>query len=209
MLFDLKLLCEKYKFIPNGIIHCGAHLAEEKIVYNSLFINNVVWIEANKKLVDSMKMMDSLKNDIIVNELLWNNSDEELFFYITNNMQSSSILELDKHRLYHPEVEVEKKVKIKTKKLDDIIDEYKININNYNFLNLDLQGVELKVIKGFNKNIKHIDYIYTEINTGEVYKNCDKLYEMDEYLQEKNFQRVELNIGTAEWGDAFYIKKKK
>jgi hypothetical protein len=66
---------------------------------------------------------------------------------------------------------------------------------------------ELQALKGFGKYIDQVKYIYTEINTGEVYKGNDSLEDIDTYLSSFGFERVEINITPFEWGDAFYIKK--
>ena len=54
-----------------------------------------------------------------------------------------------------------------------------------------------------------IDYIYTEINSEEVYKGCNLVIEMDAYLKQFGFKRVETCWTIWKWGDAFYIKNKK
>ena len=66
-----------------------------------------------------------------------------------------------------------------SKKGDTLIKDNGINMCDYNFLNLDIQGAELLALRGIEDNLKFIDYIYTEVNTGEVYKNCAKVYEID------------------------------
>jgi FkbM family methyltransferase len=207
MLINLNFLSQKYKFIPKGVIHCGAHMCEEKRDYDSLGIKNVIWIEGNPEIFESIKLLNEVKNDIVLNELLWENSDQELQFHITNNGQSSSILQLEKHLQYHPEVHNIKTITRKTKTLNSIFKENNFDINKYDFINLDLQGVELNVLKGFDEYLSHIKYIYTEVNTGEVYKNCSKMNEIDLFLSVYGFERVETDITRAEWGDAFYIKK--
>ena len=47
MLINLEELISKYNLNIKGIIHCGAHHAEEFKLYKKNKINNVVWIEAN------------------------------------------------------------------------------------------------------------------------------------------------------------------
>lgn len=207
MLISLNYLCNKYNFIPKGVIHCGAHMCEEKKDYDALGIKNVIWIEANPELFEQIKQLSNVKNDVLLNELLWENSDIELEFKITNNGQSSSILDLDKHLQYHPEVHFIKTIKLKSKTLDDIFVANNLNAENYDFINLDLQGVELSALKGFANHLNKVKYIYTEVNTGEVYKNCSKMNELDVYLGTYGFERVETNVTRAEWGDAFYIKR--
>jgi len=58
--------------------------------------------------------------------------------------------------------------------------------------------------------IKHFDYIYTEVNTEYVYKECALITEIDDYLNQYGFRRVATKMaGNCGWGDAFYIKIKK
>jgi hypothetical protein len=47
----------------------------------------------------------------------------------------------------------------------------------------------------------------TEVNNDEVYKNCVKVDELDKFLSDYGFERVETTWDGGTWGDAFYIKK--
>jgi hypothetical protein len=82
------------------------------------------------------------------------------------------------------------------------------NPDDYDFLNLDIQGVELRALKGFEKYISGIDHIYTEVNSGEVYINNDSINEMDSYLNDMGFDRGATYLTQYEWGDAIYIRRK-
>ena len=79
-------------------------------------------------------------------------------------------------------------------------------IMDYNFINIDVQGYELEVFKGGKDTLNNIDYITTEVNRDEVYKDCAKIEELDTYLGDYGFQRVETTWDGGTWGDAFYIK---
>jgi len=87
------------------------------------------------------------------------------------------------------------------------LDSYKPS-SNYNFINIDVQGYELEVFKGSTNTLTNIDYIMTEVNNDEVYENCAKIWEIDNFLNKFGFQRVEVNWCGGTWGDAFYIKNK-
>jgi len=78
MLIDLTMICNKYGFRPKGVIHGGAHMCEEKRDYDRLGIPNVIWIEGNPELFEKMKQLPSVRGDVLLNELLWENSDQEL-----------------------------------------------------------------------------------------------------------------------------------
>ena len=126
--------------------------------------------------------------------------------HYNGNYQSSSVLEFGTHATNHPHIVMEGSVNLTSKTLNTIFEERELDYSNYDFVNLDLQGYELPVIKGFGDNISKMKYIYTEVNTGEVYMNCTKLSELDEYLGGYGFKRVEIKMTEAEWGDALYIK---
>jgi hypothetical protein len=89
--------------------------------------------------------------------------------------------------------------------LKDIICDYDIE---YNFLNFDIQGAELKALKGMESYLDKVDYLYTEVNSDYVYKECALIGELDEYLLKFGLHRVETKwCGEFRWGDAFYIRK--
>ena len=120
---------------------------------------------------------------------------------------SSSLLDFGSHSHHHKGIIMVEKRKKKTIRLDTFVEENKIPINDLNFLNVDIQGTELRAIKSLGKYLNNIDFIMTEVNTEYVYENCTLLNELDSFLNENGFIRVETKIyGNCGWGDAFYIR---
>jgi FkbM family methyltransferase len=194
------ILCPNIK----GIIHLGAHELEELPQYlaNGVDPDKIIWVEAMEDKVNKYK-----KNNKIYNFCISDIDGEEVEFKITNNGQSSSFLELGTHKQSYPHITVVKTVKMKTTRMDTFIRENNIDINDYNMVNLDLQGVELKVLKGFGDLLTKVDYIYTEVNTREVYKNCALLPQIEEYLLTFGFTLEKIVMTQEYWGDALFIKK--
>jgi FkbM family methyltransferase len=144
------------------------------------------------------------ENIILINTALGNTiGDIEMNVETANQGQSSSILEPHIHLKQYPHITFNNKINVKITKLDTFI-EHK---ENYNFLNIDVQGYELEVFKGASKFLNHIDYIMTEVNKDEVYKNCPMVEDLDNFLKSYKFERVETTWDGITWGDAFYIKK--
>lgn len=211
MLIKFNKIVEKYG-IPNGIIHLGAHLAEEMQDYINYKIDNVVWVEANPRLYEELKSIIKDTNHIAISELLSDIDNVDMKFniaknYYNGNYQSSSVLEFGTHEINHPHIKMVDSIILKSKTINTVFNEYGLDFNNYDFLNLDLQGYELPVIIGFGDNISKMKYIYSEVNTDEVYKNCSKIGDLDNYLFNYGFERVETEMTDANWGDALYIKK--
>ena len=205
MLIPLEILFRKYKLKIRGVLHVGAHECEELLCYSRLRIRNIYWVEAMKNKVDKMRL--KYPRQKIINTVVSDKDGEEVTFNVANNGESSSILELGTHKQEHPHIHYVKSYSCKTKTLSTVIKDENIDIKNINFLNLDIQGAELKALKGMEKYLKDIDYIYSEINKKELYIGCALLEEIDEYLQQFGFSRVETSMcGNFGWGDAFYIK---
>ena len=207
MLIKLNYLVKKYNLRKKvkGILHLGAHECEEKNDYDKFNFKNVYWIEAMKDKVEMMK--ERHQNINIYQGVISDKDNEEIILNISNNGQSSSILELGTHKEKHPTIHYIDKQISKSKTLKTLIEEEKIDMDNVNFLNFDIQGVELKALKSMGDYLNKIDYIYTEINTDYLYVDCCLVKEIDEYLKEFKFKRVETKMsGDTGWGDAFYIK---
>ena len=206
MLIPYSVLVKKYNMKVKGILHIGAHDCEELSAYlrNNVPINKIIWLEGNPKLVDKIKKRN---DNIIVKNCIVSDTDNKLItFNITNNGQSSSILELGTHKKYYPHIKYIEKISGKTKRVDTLYKEEKIDEKFANFLNIDIQGAELLALKGMGNLLNNFDYLYLEVNREEIYKGCCLVEELDEYLKKFNFRRVETKWTNANWGDAFYIR---
>lgn len=205
-------LKRKFNINVKGILHVGAHICEELSAYLQLGINinNIYWIEALPELVEKIKKQNN--NVKIYQAVISDIDNEEIVFNITKNdhtgdSQSSSLLEFGSHATSHPQVKIVDKRNMNTSRLDSVIKKNNIEMKNINFINLDIQGVELRALKSMEKYLTYIDYIYTEVNTEDVYKGCDKMNDLTEYLKKFNFKLVDERIYKQfGWGDAFYIK---
>jgi len=204
MLLNLENLVKKYNLEIKGVVHIGAHYGQEYFTYKKLNINNIMFFEPVEKTFNILKNNIG-ENAILINSALGNIIGEiDMFTENINKGQSSSILEPKQHLLQHPNIIFDGKTKVKITKLDTFLTEVK----NYNFINIDVQGYELEVFRGGKKFLENIDYIITEVNRAELYKNCPLVEDIDSYLKQYNFVRVETTWDGGTWGDAFYIKNK-
>ncbi len=213
MYVSVKKIIKEYNLNIKGIIHIGACRGEEIFSYYRNGIKKVVLIEANSNLITGLKFKRFIYNKLlnmdieIENFAASNEIGKKIKLYIANNTQSSSILKLGKHSDLYPEVKYIKEIDIFTDTINNIF-ERKYNIDEYNFMNLDIQGAELLALKGSDKILNHIDAIYTEVNLDEIYLNCVKIDELDKYLENFGFHRVLLETPDSDlWGDALYLKK--
>jgi FkbM family methyltransferase len=187
-----------------GSLHIGAHECEEIPFYNQigLKLEDVIWIDAiNSKVNEAAKR--GIPN--VYNAVITDKDDEEIIFNVSNNVQSSSVLEFGTHSQEHPWVVYVDKVNLKSITIDTFFERNNIDASKYNFWNFDIQGAELMALKGATQSIKYAKAIYLEVNEKELYKGCGLIAEIDAFLLQYNFKRVLTNITQHGWGDALYI----
>jgi FkbM family methyltransferase len=210
MLIDFNNIVRKYGK-PNGILHVGANSGQEFEKYNELGINRVVWVEALPHIYEKLlKHINGHPNHIAIKACITDIDNEDVTMNESNNeAQSSSILEFGTHKNLHPEVHYVAQHKMKSIRLDTLLDNSEIIDlgHGLDMINIDIQGIELRALKSLGNRIMQFNKIYVEINGEDVYKNCDKLPEMDKYLASFGYKRVIQHwFKFNTWGDGLWIK---
>ena len=187
-----------------GSFHIGAHECEELIQYNRLGINNenIVWIEAIPSKVKEAAQRGILN---VYNEVITYKDDVDIVFNISNDGQSSSILEFGTYSQEYPEVVYVDKIQVKSITIDTFFERNHLDASKYDFWNIDIQGADLMALKGGIQSIKYAKAIYIEVNEKELYKNCCSINEIDSFLSKYNFKRVLTNMTKHGCGDALFI----
>lgn len=205
MLIDLHNLVSKYNINFKGILHVGAHECEEIVYYDRyLSRDKVLWIDA---LPDKVEQCRQQHQNIFIENAVVSDTIEKVIFHRSNNDQSSSILNLGIHKIHHPHIYYTHNFEVETQLLSNILSKAEYKQIDFNFINLDIQGAELKALRGMESYLSRIDYIYTEVNEDYVYEGCALVSELDDYLGKWGFIRRETQwCGNTKWGDAFYVK---
>lgn len=202
MLIPLSTLVKKHNLNIRGIIHVGAHYAEEHEDYLKEGVRDIVYIEASKKSFyhlcrkrfdEKVKLFNIAVADV--------EGEMEMHTETANQGQSSSLLQPGTHLKHYPSIKFDSRETVAV----TLLDKLPIDKSLYNMMNIDVQGAELMVLKGSHQTLDYIDYIYLEVNKEEVYLNCAKVEEIDHFLNE--FSRVETAWTGQGWGDALYIRK--
>jgi FkbM family methyltransferase len=193
-----------------GIIHIGAHEAEELHGYSSVGISKVLWVEANplkwQLLADKISPFPDMALGRFAAAAV---SNQEAILNVASNGQSSSILQFGSHQDSYPNISFVDRVLVDLQSVDDWIDQLDADRKAYNFVNIDIQGYELEALRGMRKQLEYVDYVYTEINTSDVYKDCAHVVDLDKFLGGFGFSRVATKETNEGWGDAFYSRKNK
>jgi FkbM family methyltransferase len=207
MLIPFSTLLKDYSIdTTKSILHIGAHTLEEREAYIQAGFTDdrIYWIEGNTGVVDQMR--NTIPSAQIYLGIISDQDDQEVDFIITNNIQSSSILELEEHLIEHPSVYECTREKRKTITIDTLVEKEQIPIETIEFVNIDIQGAELLALQGMKKLLPYVSYLYVEVNVKHLYKNCGLIHELDTFLEEYHFKRCETVFTKHGWGDAFYYK---
>jgi len=184
----------------SGVIHVGAHFGEEYLAYISAGIYNIHFFEASHKTFAKLKFQVGCSS--CYNFALGAVESKSTMYVETRNQgQSNSLLKPLLHSKQYPQITFDETEVVTVRPLDSF------KITGCNFLNIDVQGFELEVLKGSERSLSGINYIYSEVNRAETYENCAQIGDMDGFLSGHGFKRVETIWAGGIWGDALWIKQ--
>jgi FkbM family methyltransferase len=210
MLMDWEQMCLKYDFAHKvtGILHCGAHIAEEAGRYAQLDVP-VWWVEANPNLTaEILHNLAPFPKQHLISALLADVDGEKMTLHISgpDYRGSSSVLEWGTHKQFSPLRWVDHVI-CQSRTLDSL--HRQVGFADVNMVVTDLQGMDGAVLRGGMGLLKQVDWIMSEGNVDEVYVGCMQLPEFDAMLSVEGFERVEIHlVGQQGWGDVLYRRRR-
>ena len=191
---------------PSGVLHVGAHEAEEagEYIANGFAERTpIIWVEAQTDLAEILKKKLDPDQNKIYCAVAWNVDGATKTFHVTSKSASSSLFELDEHRNLYPEIDIVRKIQVTTSRLDSILSPSDI----FDFVVLDIQGAESQAIEGLGKRINSVNWIFTEVSKRKLYAGATLYKNLDFQLSELGFKRVFTAWDRrAGWGDALYAR---
>ena len=202
MLISVRVLQQLWGVNPLSIVHVGAHNAEELAAYAQAGWGPVIWIEAlPQKALDLSKRIPA--DHRIIEAAVWDIEGKDLDLNIMTNTESTSLLNLGTHAKEHPTVKLSHTIPVRTKTLKNLL----ANTPAPGLLALDIQGAELRALKGYGDEVSKVKWIYCEVNKAELYQGCAMISDLDEYLGRYGFTRTATRWTIHNWGDALFENK--
>ena len=172
---------------------------------------------------ERLNNQNNKKNVKYINAALSDNSCLETL-YVTNEPGRSSLFQPNSHligQFYDCDgFEITKEISLKTTTLNKVIQSEDIDPD---FIKLDVQGAELKIIKGTDASYENIIGFEIEVEFIELYKKQPVFSEVDAYMRSIGFELFDLNRywatrksmtlnhsnrGQIIFGDAIYFRSK-
>lgn len=202
MLVQPKILRQALGLRANGVLHVGAHRAEEHELYSNLGWGPVAWVEVQPPLVKWLEEKFSGSDDLVLEGCAWSETGLRLDLNLASNSQSSSVYLSEMHSAYYPQIEFTDQLTVLTVRLDELLPE----TFEFEFVNLDIQGAELEALRGLGQRLQSARVVYCEVNREFLYRDIPLVSELDAYLRDFGFIRCFTVWTHAGWGDAVYVK---
>lgn len=195
------------------VFHIGSHDGIEADIYHTYGSPQVVWFEANPKVIPYLlKRIENYHNDIVVEAALWDKTGEilQLHHYRDDTDGAASLLLPDKFNEYVPECNLlSETTEVRTITLDELLDSYNIDYQQCNFLNIDVQGAELNVFRGAHNFLSNpnLQSIWCEAQVGPVYKGGPCLGDIINFLAQYEFYCIHFRKDWELEGDCLFIRR--
>jgi FkbM family methyltransferase len=211
LLISMEELTRFFGVHPNGVLHVGAHDAEEAIDYSKHKWGPVIWVEmlADKYEALRTRFANDAEN-LVLHAACWDTNGVRLPIFRASSVQSSSLLPPEHHLKVYPSISFAKGAEITTSRLDSILP----TGSRFDFINLDIQGAELRALRGLGERLADVKWAYLEVNTLRMYEGCALVDEIDAFMDNLGFARIATRMASVYgwgdgWGDALYVNTRK
>lgn len=196
-----------------GLVHVGANVGQEFADYAAAGLSPVVYVEANPDIHRRLTQnISAAPGHIAVNALCAEADGERRTFHISSNdSNSSSMLDFGWHTRSHPDVTWTGEMELTTSRLDTVMAicaraHPEFAWDAIDALVLDVQGAEMRVLRGAPDLISRVRCIWSEVNEGGLYQNDCSAEELSAYLRDFGFRMKFMSINRHGWGDALFIR---
>jgi FkbM family methyltransferase len=198
--------CVRLEVLRNspGVLHVGAHYGQEAQFYEDLKLN-VLWVEGDPVTYSHLTLaIKARENQEALLALLGNEDSENASFYRTSNQgQSSSLYPLAKNLGFKP-VAQEDTAQLPMRTLDSLFPDQKLR--EFPYWLLDVQGAELLVLQGAERNLRYCMVLELEVSTFPIYENQPLFEDLTKFLSKRGFFPI-WNPPSRFHGNIIYLRK--
>ena len=200
----------KKRNIPcTSIMHLGANHAQGRKDYIDNGVKEILWVEAIPEFANYLSSELPKSSDLVVQAVLSDNSGDIVKFNIASNRgMSSSVFEFKEHTKQYPHISMEGQMSLVTMALDDVFTSQQIARDRYTVMIMDLQGSELRALRGATKILPHVFAVVAEVSCVELYEGAPLESDVDRYMVDHGFSKVLAAYTEYQWGEALYIREK-
>ncbi len=193
------------RFFPNSIVY-----SFEPLTKNFEEINRNIAVYKEKNIKPINKALSDVKGLAEFHVSSGKPEDLKVEGWDFGN-KSSSLLEPDKTLEIHPWLKFEEKIEVETITISNFCNEN--SINEIDFIHMDVQGAELKVLSGTLDMISKIKMIWLEVENVELYKSQPIKKDIEFFMKNKGFTKIKDTVsniaGDQLWVNFNFFPKKR
>lgn len=201
-----------------GIVHIGAHQGQEVREYLKAGFAHIVLVEANPEWCAYLKKEFGDLPNIQIFEYAISDKEGTMEFHVhtsrSGSTEPASLLRMKRFNQIVKTLHTPSTITVSTITLDGLFGKYNLSPDDFNFLNVDVQGAELMVFKGATKTLESIDVVISEVNLVELYENAPLEQDIVSYLSRFQFDKkkaVYHNLYDEKktfpaWGECLFVK---
>jgi FkbM family methyltransferase len=192
----------------SGVLHLGANDGGEAESYARCGFQRVVWVEGFPEFYALLvERLRAYPNQTAYNVLISDVENEELSFQIADNRVSSTTFGVGSR--FHedfPGIQFDQRRVLRARRLDRFFEEEGVDLADFSIVVIDLEGAELKALRSIGEALGKVPYVMIEVSVTENFIGGPLLHDIDAYMVEQGFRRVELKLGSSS-GDALYQRR--
>jgi FkbM family methyltransferase len=170
---------------PDVIIDCGAFEGREATRY-LLSTNADVWLfEPQPDLIKNLKGRFEQNHRVRIYEVALSDQIRHQNFYINNNKQTSSLLQGNFVAGFRNDMLTKTEISVRLDRLDQIKE---LSTKNKIHMKIDVQGHELKLLKGCTEIISKVHSLVIETHVLDAYSGQSKMTDVFNFLIEEGFK---------------------
>ncbi len=170
------------------ILDIGAHVGSESVAIRSAFPDSVVYAfepsrESFVKLSGTAEITPGLKPI----HAAVSDHEGEAVISIARNPELNSLLAMSAQgvRQWGASAETVERERVRVRTLDAWAEE--TGVARIDAMKIDVQGAELRVLRGAERVLKNVAAVYAEALIAELYDGCATLSDIDIHLRERGF----------------------
>jgi len=202
-----------------GVVHIGADVGQEVPQYLSYGFTNIILVEANPECCEVLRAKFEGDSRIkIFNYAICDRQgvvDLHIHTSRSGSTEPASILPMKRFKEIVKTLHTAKTVRVPATTLDALFEDHGISFDEYNFINIDIQGAELLAFRGASKLLSSVDIVISEVNVVEMYENGALEGDLVAFLDRRGFERKRTIYHTLydehsifpAWGESLFVRR--